>query len=110
MTGVRLVKTILDGANLSDAKINNSDWRLASAKGALLRKTSVQRAQLAGVNFENAVLQHADLRGSDRRSSNLFSADMSRVRLDGDVKLEGALLKRTRTWPRLTPAQQAAAP
>ena len=110
MTGVRLVKTILDGANLSDANINNSDWRLASAKGALLRKTSVQRAQLAGVNFENAVLQHADLRGSDLRSSNLFSADMSRVRLDGDVKLEGALLKRTRTWPRLTPAQQAAAP
>lgn len=110
MTGVRLVKATLDGANLSDAKINDSDWRLASAKGALLRKTSVQRASLAGVNFENAVLQHADLRGSDLRSSNLFSADMSRVRLDGDVKLEGALLKRARTWPRLTPAQQAAAP
>lgn len=110
MTGVRMVKTILNGANLSDAKIDDSDWRLASAKGALLRKTSVQKAQLAGVNFENAVLQHADLRGSDLRRSNLFSADMSRVRLDGDVKLEGALLKRARTWPRLTPAQQAAAP
>ncbi len=110
MTGASLVKTILDGANLSDAKIDSSDWRLASAKGALLRKTSVQRSSLAGVNFENAVLQHADLRGSDLRSSNLFSADMSRVRLDGDVRLEGALLKRARTWPRLTPAQQAAAP
>ena len=110
MTGVRLVKTMMDGANLSDAKINDSDWRLASAKGALLRKTSMQRAFLAGVNFENAVLQHADLRGSDLRGSNLFSADMSRVRLDGDVQLEGALLKRARTWPRLTPAQQAAAP
>ena len=110
MAGVRLVKTILDGANLSDAKINDSDWRMASAKGVLLRKTSMQRASLAGVNFENAVLQHADLRGADLRRSNLFSADMSRVRLDGDVKLEGALLKRARTWPRLTPAQQAAAP
>jgi uncharacterized protein YjbI with pentapeptide repeats len=110
MTGVRLVKAVLDGANLSDAKINDSDWRLASAKGALLRKTYLQRASLAGVNFENAVLQHADLRGCDLRSSNLFSADMSRVRLDGDVQLEGALLKRARTWPRLTPAQQAAAP
>ena len=110
MTGVRLVKTILDAANLSDAKVNNSDWRLASAKGALLRKTAIRRAQLAGVNFENAVLQHADLRGSDLRSSNLFSADLSRVRLDGDVRLEGALLKRARTWPRLTPAQQAATP
>ena len=110
MTRIRLVKTVLDGANLSDAKVNGSDWRLASARGALLRKTSLCGASLAGVNFENAVLQHADLRGCDLRSSNLFSADMSRVRLDGDVKLEGALLKRARTWPRLTPAQQAAAP
>ena len=110
MTEVRLVRTILDGANLSDSKVDGSDWRLASAKGALLRKTSIRQASMAGSNFENAVLQHADLRGSDLRSSNLFSADMSRVRLDGDVRLEGALLKRARTWPRLTPAQQAAAP
>jgi uncharacterized protein YjbI with pentapeptide repeats len=64
-------------------------------------------ALLAGANFQEAILQHADLRGADMRNCNLFAADMSRVRLDGDVQLEGALLKRARTWPRLTPEQQA---
>jgi uncharacterized protein YjbI with pentapeptide repeats len=64
---------------------------------------------LAGMNLQDAVLQHADLRRADLRKSNLFGADLTRVQLDGDVKLEGALLKRTRTWPRLTPAQQAGA-
>ncbi len=110
MTGVRMVKTNLDGANLSDAKISQSDWRLATAVGALLRKTNIKNSLLAGVNFSNAILQHADLRGCDLRRSNLFATDMSRVKLDGDVQLEGALLKRSRTWPRLTAEQQGAAP
>jgi uncharacterized protein YjbI with pentapeptide repeats len=110
MTKIRMVKTVLDGANLSDAKANSSDWRLASAKGALLRKTAMKGALLAGANFQEAILQHADLRGADMRNCNLFAADMSRVRLDGDVQLDGALLKRARTWPRLTPEQQAKTP
>jgi uncharacterized protein YjbI with pentapeptide repeats len=54
------------------------------------------------------VMQHADLRGADLRRSNLFGADLSRVRLDGDVRFEDALLTRARTWPRLTPEQQVA--
>lgn len=110
MSGVRLVRTVLDGANLSEARLGQSDWRLASAKGALMRKTVMRGALLAGVNFQDAVLQHADLRGADLRRANLFAADLSRVRLDGDVKFDDALLKRARTWPRLTPEQQAANP
>jgi uncharacterized protein YjbI with pentapeptide repeats len=57
-----------------------------------------------------AILQHADLRGTDMRRSNLFGADLSRVRMDGDVRLDNALLTRARTWPRLTPQQQAQTP
>jgi uncharacterized protein YjbI with pentapeptide repeats len=101
---------VLDGANLSEAKVGQSDWRLATAKAALMRRTDVRGALLAGVNFQGALLQHADLRGADLRNSNLFAADLSRARLDGDVRLDGALLKRARTWPRLTPAQQAGNP
>jgi uncharacterized protein YjbI with pentapeptide repeats len=108
MTGVRLMKALLDSANLSDAKIDQSDWHLASAKSALLCKTKLKDALLVGVNFQDAILQNADLLGADLTNSNLFSADMSRVRLNGDVKFDGALLKRARTWPRLTPEQQAA--
>jgi uncharacterized protein YjbI with pentapeptide repeats len=110
MTGIRLVRAVLDGANLSEAKAGQSDWRLASAKAALMRRAGLRGALLAGVNFQGAILQHADLRGADLRNSNLFAADLSRARLDGDVRLEGALLKRARTWPRLTPAQQASNP
>lgn len=106
----RMVGCVLDGANLCEAQLPDSDWRLASAKGALLRRTVMPRAILAGVNFSEAILQHADLRGCDLRNSNLFAADLSRVRLDGDVLLDGALLARTRTWPRLTPEQQEAPP
>lgn len=106
MTGTRGVASVLDGANLCEARMEDCDWRLASAQGALLRRTVLRRARLAGVNFRDAVLQHADLRGADLRDSSLFGADLSRVRLDGDVRLDNALLKRARTWPRLSAAQQ----
>jgi len=65
------------------------------------------RARLAGVNFKDAMLQHADLRGADLRDANLFGADISRARLDADVRFDGALLERVRSWPRLTAEQQA---
>jgi uncharacterized protein YjbI with pentapeptide repeats len=108
MPGVRLIKAVLDGANLSDAVISQADARLASAKGALCRKMVAKDAQMAGINFQDAVLQNADLRSIDLRSSNLFGADLSRVKLNGSVQLDKALLTRARTWPRLTPEQQAA--
>jgi uncharacterized protein YjbI with pentapeptide repeats len=108
MSRARLVGSVVDGANFCEALLPDSDWRMASAKGALLRRTALQGARLAGVNFSDAILQHADLRGADLRNSNLFGADLSRARLDAGVRFEGALLKRARTWPRLTPEQHAA--
>jgi uncharacterized protein YjbI with pentapeptide repeats len=110
MNGVRLVKACLDGTNLSEANLSKADCRLASAKGALCRRMNARGAALAGVNFQDAILQHADLRSADLRSANLFGADLSRVKLDGDALFEGAVLERARTWPRLTPEQQAAQP
>lgn len=110
MTKARLVRAKLDGALLREAQLEGADLRLASAKGALLVKARCAGAVLAGVNFVDAILQHADLRGADLRRSNLFGADLSRVRLDADTQFDGALLKRARTWPRLSPQEQAAAP
>ena len=107
MQGCKLVKARLDGANLGLARLGSCDARLASAEGAILRKTVLARAHLAGGNFKGAMLQHADLRSADLRNANLFGADLSRARLDGDVRFDGALLERVRTWPRLTPEQQA---
>ncbi|AGU47739.1 pentapeptide repeats-containing protein [Variovorax paradoxus B4] len=109
LRGAKLVRALLDGANLCEARLDEVDLRLASAKGALLRKASCARALLSGVNFSDAIFQSADLRGADLRRSNLFGADLSRVRLDGSTSFDGALLQRARTWPRLSPEQQAAA-
>ncbi|MFM9926167.1 DUF2169 domain-containing protein [Variovorax sp. H27-G14] len=109
LRGAKLVRALLDGANLCEARLDGADLRLASAKGALLRMSGCAGALLSGVNLSDAVLQKADLRGADLRRSNLFGADLSRVRLDGATLLDGALLTRARTWPRLTPEQQATA-
>lgn len=108
LSRVSLVGSVLDGANLIGARLARSDWRLASAKGALLCKADLAQARMAGANFSQAVLQHADMRGADLRQSNLFGADLARVRLSGDTRFDRALLTRARTWPRLTPEQQAA--
>lgn len=107
MDGVRLIKAVLDGANLGRAQLDRCDARLASAKGALLRKVGLVQARLGGINLQDAILQQADLRGADLRSANLFGVDLSRVWLDGDTRFDGALVTRARTWPRWTPEQQA---
>ena len=46
---------------------------------------------------------------ADLRGSNLFGADLTRVQLDDATRFDGALTQRARTWPRLTPEQQARA-
>jgi uncharacterized protein YjbI with pentapeptide repeats len=107
LDGARLGRATLDGANFGGASLVGCDARLASAKGALLRRTVLTRARLGGVDFKDAVLQHADLRGADLRKANLFGADLSRARWD-DARRDGALLERARTYPRLTPDEQAA--
>jgi uncharacterized protein YjbI with pentapeptide repeats len=107
LRGARLVKAVLDGACMPLARLDGCDMRLASIQGALMRRTILRKANLAGANFKDAIMQHADLRSTDLRSANLFGADLSRVKLDGDVRLDNALLKRARIWPRLTPEQQA---
>ena len=107
LSGATLVKACLAGANFGAAGLAGCDARFADAEGALLRRAVLTRARLVGMNLKDAMLQHADLRSADLRNANLFGADLSRARLDGDVRFDGALLTRVRTWPRLTPEQQA---
>lgn len=109
-SGARLHQAKLDGANLSGTTLDNIDGTLASAKGALVRRATLRDAKLGGIDFMDAILQHADLRGADLRRSNLFGADLSRIRLDANVQLDGSLLERARTYPRLSAAEQEATP
>jgi len=100
LSGSRFIRARLDGSNFALATLTGCDLRLASAKGALLRKADLRSAKLAGVDFKDAILQYADLRGADMRSSHFFGADLTRVRLNGDSRIDGAVLERARILPR----------
>ncbi|MET3462506.1 DUF2169 family type VI secretion system accessory protein [Variovorax atrisoli] len=106
---LRAPRATLDAANLGMADLQGADLRLASAKGTLFRKARCTRARMAGTNCQDAIFSNADLIGADFRKANLFAADLTRVALSGDTQFEGALITRARTWPRLTPEQQALA-
>lgn len=108
MREAKLIGAVMDGANLTGSRLEGADLRLSTAKGALLRRVSLVNANLAGMNLTDAILHGADLRGADFRRSNVFGADLSRVRLNEATSFDAALVTRARTWPRLTPEQQAA--
>ena len=103
----RLGQARLEGANLSMADFGQADLARASFKGALLRKTRLSHASLVGANGHDAILSLANLSATDLRQASLFGADLSRVVLSGDTLFEGTDMQRARTWPRLSPAQQA---
>jgi uncharacterized protein YjbI with pentapeptide repeats len=47
-----------------------------------------------------AILQRADLRGTDLRQTSLHGADLARVWIDGATRFEDALMTRMRSLPR----------
>lgn len=110
LSSARLAGAMLNGANLSETKLVAADLRRAQARAALLRRAQCAGANFWGANLQDAILQHANLRGADLRQANLFSADLARVKLDTATRVDGALMARARTWPRLTREQQEAAP
>lgn len=109
LEGASFVRAVLDSAHLANANLAGGDLRAASAKGAFFRKAKLAGARLAQADLKDAILGGADLRGADLRDANLFGSDLSRVHLDTEVRLEGALLERARVYPRLRPAQRDAA-
>jgi uncharacterized protein YjbI with pentapeptide repeats len=100
------VEANLNGANCTETDFSQSDLRLSTGIGGLFRYANLSFVKAAGANFKDAVFQNADFRGSDFRKSNLFAADLSRVRLSADARFEDSLMTRTRTYPRLSIAQQ----
>ena len=104
----RWIGATLDEANLAGVDLSRADLTSASAKGTLLRKAVLRGGKLVRANLIGAILQGADLRSVDLRDANLFGADLSRVKLDGDVRMHGTLLERARTYPRLTVDQHEA--
>jgi uncharacterized protein YjbI with pentapeptide repeats len=107
MAGVRLVRAMLDSADLSgctlDARCDLNDASLARAnlsgvtlanvtlQGAILAGASLQGANCAGGQFRNANLSGVDLSGADLTGADLTQANLSGANLSG-ANLSGASL------------------
>jgi uncharacterized protein YjbI with pentapeptide repeats len=96
----------LSEANLRDARMGCVDWIQqqgctiltgASLRGARLENVSLQyaalqRADLSGANLQGADLSRANLQGADLEHANLRGANLSQANLQG-AKLVGASLQ-----------------
>ncbi|MGQ0502406.1 MAG: DUF2169 domain-containing protein [Panacagrimonas sp.] len=101
LAGAQLIGTKLPGADLSEAKLNTASFYLAMANGARMVKADLRNAVFVSANLMDAVLQRSNILGADFRLANLFQADFARVKVDHSVQFAHALMKRTRTVPRL---------
>ena len=78
LSGAKLSRKVLDGADLRDADLAGS---LMKRTG--LADTDLRNADLREANLREADLTNADLRGADLRGAYLWRADMSWTKLAG---------------------------
>jgi uncharacterized protein YjbI with pentapeptide repeats len=95
-----LSQAALNGADLSECDLRGARLRGADARGARFVRAELGGADLGGCNLAGAVLQHARLGPTDFRQANLHEADLARVRIGAEVRFDGALFSRVRTRPR----------
>ena len=93
-------QAVLDNADLSEAACAKACFERASLKGALLMKTDLTGARMSGANLMQVVAQHAILNGADLTDTNLYAADLARVDVDTETKLDNAFMAKARTMPR----------
>lgn len=91
----------LDGADLGEAslcdtELNRASLRRTNLRGADLSGTSLRGADLSGADLRGANLEDADLRGADLRGANLEDADLRGADLRGaildDARMDGTEL------------------
>jgi uncharacterized protein YjbI with pentapeptide repeats len=88
------------GADFSSADLTGANLYQAKARGARFVKTDLTDAGMISIDLMNGILQKAILRGTDLTGSNLFRADMSKVRVDGKTKIGLTNMKQARVLPR----------
>jgi len=90
LTGGDFTGADLDGADFSECDLREAKLDRASARGARFVKADLSGTTMTSMNLMDALLQRAILRGADLSGSNLFRADLLRVRVDGKTRLDGA--------------------
>ena len=110
--------TSLAHADLSDARLDNSDFsecdmqfaklERVAAGDSLFIRTDFTGASLRDANLIDANLSKSDLRSADLGGANLFRADVSQVQVDELTRMQGAYTQNAKVWPARRPEAPAA--
>jgi len=118
-SGADLARANLRGAVLhrtcfDDAKLGEADLSEIEAGGATFRgvaaaqsrwvRADLREADLSAAVATGAVLQKADIRGTDLRA-NLYQADLGRVHVERSTNFDGAFTAKMNTYPRKFPKE-----
>lgn len=109
LRGSVLLRCRFDGATLTEADLSEAEASGASFKNAEASQSrwvraDLREADLSGVLLVGAVLQKADIRGTDLRA-NLYKADLARVHVERSTMFDGAFTAKMNTYPRKFPAE-----
>lgn len=101
-------ETNFDGAellscDLSESNLRNSSFVGATARSCLFIKAQLQGATLNAANLRESIFMNASVQGADFRYSNLYMADLARIRADERSLFDEAFFERVRTIPRYEP-------
>jgi uncharacterized protein YjbI with pentapeptide repeats len=110
--------TPLAHADLSDARLDNSDFsecdmshakleRIAAGDSLFIR-TNFTGASFRDANLIDANLSKSDLRSADLGGANLYRADVSQAQIDALTRMQGAYTQNAKVWPARRPEAPAA--
>jgi uncharacterized protein YjbI with pentapeptide repeats len=100
LQAANLREAVLDGADLCECNLSQAKLGLAVAVEARFEVSDLRGAEFLSANLMGASLARATIYGADMRDANLHGVDMARVRRDGGVRLDEALMTKVRVHPR----------
>jgi uncharacterized protein YjbI with pentapeptide repeats len=95
MEGANFERAVLDGSELSEAKLQKARFSGASAQRTHFMKTDLEGANLSNCNLKEAMFNKARLVQANLTDSNCFGAEFMGI-VVGETRFHGADLKRTK--------------
>lgn len=99
LRGCDFTGALLHGANLSACDVRGANLRRVRARNGIMIRTDFAGADLTGADLLGSVLQRAKLFATNLTGTNLSRADLSMVQVDGNTRVDDALMLSTRVHP-----------
>jgi uncharacterized protein YjbI with pentapeptide repeats len=91
----------LDQADFSETNAGGSSFRQSIGPASRWVRSDLRECDLSGANRAESVFHRADLRSATLVRANLHSADLARITVDSNTRIDGALTTRMNIYPRL---------